>query len=186
MSAFELDFSLYSLLLGLALVQVLSGLVQTIQSPDRVKIGWLTPLLGLLVMLDLTSFWTIAWSLRQSAPPGFIPLLYGLVVMGLYFFAASLVFPTRPEDCPSLDAHFFKYRRTIVGAVIACNLLAWTGQAAIGLNPAPRVQDAAAMTVWLLSMCALMLARGRRLNIAILLFLIAIYPVSGLLSVAGL
>lgn len=60
MSAFELDFSLYSLLLGLALVQVLSGLVRTIQSPDRVKMGWLTPLLGLWVMVDLTSFWTIA------------------------------------------------------------------------------------------------------------------------------
>jgi hypothetical protein len=186
MSAFDLDFSLFSLLLGLALVQVLSGLVQTIQSPDRVKIGWLTPLLGLFVILDLTSFWTIAWSLRDAAPPRFIALLYGLLVMGLYYFAASLVFPTRPEDYPNLDQHFFRYRRTIVGAVIACNLLAWTGQALLGINPAPRLEDAAAMAVWLTSLLALTCVSSPRTSLALLLFVIALYPLSGLLSLAGL
>jgi hypothetical protein len=59
---------------------------------------------------------------RDAAPPRFIALLYGLAVMGLYYFAASLVFPTRPEDYPNLDQHFFRYRRKIIGAVIACNL----------------------------------------------------------------
>src|SRR4051812_32879689 len=162
MSAFDLDFSLFSLLLGLALVQVLSGLVQTIQSPDRVKIGWLTPLLGLFVILDLTSFWTIAWSVRDAAPPRFLALLYGLLVMGLYYFAASLVFPTRPEDCPHLDQHYFKYRRTIIGAVIACNLLAWSGQALLRINPAKHLQDALAMAVWLTSLIALACVRDKR------------------------
>ncbi|WP_294124310.1 hypothetical protein [Sphingomonas sp.] len=186
MSAFDLDFSLYSLLLGLALVQVLSGLVQTVQSPDRVKMGWLTPLLGLFVILDLTSFWTIAWSVRDAAPPGFLALLYGLAVMGLYYFAASLVFPTRPEDYANLDQHFFRYRRIVIGAVIGCNLLAWTGQALIGVNPVPRVQDAAAITVWLVSLLALMLLRKPKPLLVLLIFVIAIYPVSGALSLAGL
>lgn len=186
MSAFDLDFSLYSLLLGLALVQVLSGLVQTIQSPERVKMGWLTPLLGLLVMLDLTSFWTIAWSVRDAAPPRYLALLYGLAVMGLYYFAASLVFPTRPEDYPNLDEHFFRYRRTIVGAVILCNLMAWTGQALLGINPAPSLGDAAAMAVWLASLLVLMWLRKPLPTTGVLLFVIAIYPFSGAMSLAGL
>jgi hypothetical protein len=186
MSAFDLDFSLYSLLLGLALVQVLSGLVQTIQSPDRVRIGWLTPLLGLFVILDLTSFWTIAWSVRDAAPPRFIALLYGLAVMGLYYFAASLVFPTRPEDYPNLDQHFLRYRRKIIGAVIACNLLAWSGQGLLGINPAPRLEDKIAMAVWLASLLALLCVRKERPNVALLLFVIALYPLAGALSLAGL
>lgn len=186
MSAFELDFSLYSLLLGLALVQVLSGLVRTVQSPDRVKMGWLTPLLGLWVMVDLTSFWTIAWSVRDATPPRFVALFYGVLVMGLYFFAASLVFPTHPEDYPHLDAHYFRYRRTIVLCVIACNLLAWTGQALLGINPAPHVRDAIAMAVWLIAVNGIMLARSRRWSITALGLVIAIYPISAVLSLAGL
>lgn len=186
MSAFDLDFSLYSLLLGLALVQVLSGLVQTIQSPGRVRMGWLTPLLGLIVILDLTSFWTIAWSVRDATPPRYLALLYGLLVMGLYYFAASLVFPTRPEDCPHLDEHYFKYRRTIIGAVIACNVLAWAGQALLGINPAPHLQDVVAIGVWLTAMILLLCLRRRQPSLAVLLFVILDYPVSGAMSLAGL
>ena len=186
MSAFELDFSLYSLLLGLALVQVLSGLVRTIQSPDRVKMGRLTPLLGLWVMVDLTSFWTIAWSVRDATPPRFVALFYGVVVMGLYYFAASLVFPTRPEDYPHLDEHYFRYRRSIIGCLIACNLLAWTGQAALGINPAPHVGDLIAMSVWLVTAVSIMFVRGIRTSLALMIAVILLYPLSALLSIAGL
>ena len=60
MSNFEFVFSLFGLLLGLALAEVLGGLGTAIQSRRKVRIGWLTPLLGLVIALDLTSFWTIA------------------------------------------------------------------------------------------------------------------------------
>ena len=186
MSAFELDFSLYSLLLGLALVQVLSGLVRTIQSPDRVKMGRLTPLLGFWVMVDLTSFWTIAWSVRNATPPRFVALFFGVLVMGLYYFAASLVFPTHPEDYPHLDQHYFRYRRTIIGCVIACNLLAWGGQAMLGINPAPHVGDVVAMSVWLVASISVMFVRSVRESLILMTFVIALYPISALLSVGGL
>jgi hypothetical protein len=186
MSAFELDFSLYSLLLGLALVQVLSGLVRTIQSPDRVKLGRLTPILGLWVMVDLTSFWTIAWSVRNATPPRFLALFYGVLVMGLYYFAASLVFPTHPEDYPHLDRHYFRYRRSIIGCMIACNLLAWSGQALLGINPAPHVGDLIGMVVWLAIAVSLMFVRAAVVSLALMASVILLYPVSAILSVAGL
>ncbi len=69
MSDFEFVFSLLGLLLGFSLVEVLGGLARLIeaqlravklgaagQAEARFRAGWLTPLLGLFVMLDLISF----------------------------------------------------------------------------------------------------------------------------------
>ena len=43
MSNFEFVFSLFGLLLGLALAEVLGGFGTAIQHRRKVKIGWLTP-----------------------------------------------------------------------------------------------------------------------------------------------
>ena len=40
-----------------------------------VKIGWLTPLLGVLVILDLTSFWVLAWDAQAQIAANY-PTLY--------------------------------------------------------------------------------------------------------------
>ena len=69
MSNFEFVFSLFGLLLGLALAEVLGGFGTAIQSRKKVRIGWLTPLMALLVALDITSFWMIAWSVRTTCEP---------------------------------------------------------------------------------------------------------------------
>ena len=42
--------------------------------------GWLTPLLGALVAFDLTSFWMIAWSVRELVPAHYVSLLGGLII----------------------------------------------------------------------------------------------------------
>ena len=68
MSQFEFVFSLFGLLLGLSIAEVMSGFGKAVKARSRLRIGWLTPLLGVLVMLDLTSFWTIAWSMRELVP----------------------------------------------------------------------------------------------------------------------
>lgn len=63
MSEFEFVFVLYSLVLGLSLVELLTGLGRTLEfklardAADRAfRIGWLTPLLAVFVILDLLSF----------------------------------------------------------------------------------------------------------------------------------
>ena len=111
MSQFEFVFSLFGLLLGFSLVEVLSGLVRTLQlggplrrhADRRVRIGWLTPLLGLFVLVDLTSFWNIAWRSRDAIPANFGTMLLGVAVTGLYYFSASMVFPDKPEEWPDFD-----------------------------------------------------------------------------------
>jgi hypothetical protein len=123
MSAFEFVFSLFGLLLGFSLVEVLQGLVRTLKLRRQVRIGWLTPLLGLFVLVDLTSFWNIAWRGRDDIPANFAMLLLGLAICGLYYFAASMVFPDKPEDWPDFDEWAARHKRQVMGGVFLCNLI---------------------------------------------------------------
>lgn len=59
MTGFDLVFAVYGLLLGLAVAEVLGGFARALKlkrATKAVRIGWLTPLLGTLVIFDLTSF----------------------------------------------------------------------------------------------------------------------------------
>jgi hypothetical protein len=93
MSNFEFVFSLFGLMLGLSMAEVMSGLSRTLKAYKRVRIGWLTPLLGLLLIVDLLSFWVGAWDNRDAIPVTFTSMLYGAGVACIYYLAASLVFP---------------------------------------------------------------------------------------------
>ena len=124
MSAFEFVFTLFGLLLGFSLVEVLQGLVRTVKLRSTVRIGWLTPLLGLFVMADLTSFWNIAWRARDEIPANFAALLIGLAITGLYYFSASMVFPEKPEEWPDFDDWAALHKRQVMGGIFACNAIA--------------------------------------------------------------
>lgn len=67
-SVFEVVFNLVGLVLGFALIEVLAGLAKTLRARRIVKIGWLTPLLGIWLLLDVTTFWGSAWELRDLLP----------------------------------------------------------------------------------------------------------------------
>jgi hypothetical protein len=124
MSAAEFVFSLFGLLLGFSLVEVLSGLVKTLKLRGQVRIGWLTPLLGLFVTVDLTSFWNVAWQVRDRMPVNFAILLLGLAIGGIYYFSASMVFPDKPEEWPDFDAWTAKHKRQVMSGVLAANVIA--------------------------------------------------------------
>jgi len=124
MSAFEFVFSLFGLLLGFSLVEVLQGLVRTLKLRGTVRVGWLTPLLGLFVLVDLTSFWNIAWAARDDIPANFATLLLGLAVTGLYYFSASMVFPDKPEEWPDFDEWAARHKKQVMGGILGSNLIA--------------------------------------------------------------
>lgn len=132
MSDFEVFFSLFGLLLGFTLVEVLSGFVRTIKAgsqlhcrdKDPVRLGWLTPMLGLYVILDLTSTWVNLWEIRNSIV-FFYDTAFALVAFAaIYYFAASMIFPDRPEDWPDLDEWFWRHRRQVLGAIFLALLFA--------------------------------------------------------------
>lgn len=131
MSEFDFLFSLFGLLLGFMLVEVLGGFVRAVKAARprpglddvRVRLGWLSPLLGLFLLLDITSYWDNIWLLRNTIALGLDSLFSALFMTGIYYFAASLVFPNDPRDWPNLDDWFWLHRRLVLGCILAVNIL---------------------------------------------------------------
>lgn len=187
MSAFEFIFALFGLLLGLSMAEVLGGLARAIEARVRpgstVRIGWLTPLLGAFVMLDLLSFWGAAWSSQALVGVSGKSLMAVTGFASAYYLAAHLVFPRSVEDAPDFDAHFFRVRRIVIGvmAALLAAQLAWYASvpalAHLLVKPLPL-----AMTVVLVVlMAAAMLVRGVRWSRIVMLALTLRYVVIYLL-----
>jgi hypothetical protein len=178
---FEFVFSLFGLLLGFSLVEVLGGFGRTLKARTRIRLGWLTPLLGMFVMLDLTGFWLLAWAARDAIPANYLALLCALAVTGLYYLAASLVFPDEPSEWPDLDAHYFAHKRQVIGGVLLCNLLGAGGLVAIGGD----IHYASINLLLLILFCAILgaaiLVRSKRANLVLLGLAIVQYPVNAVL-----
>jgi hypothetical protein len=129
---FEYLFTLFGLLLGFILVEVLSGLVGVLQlrhqagpgaKPD-VHVGWLTPLLGVFTIFDVATWWGNAWDIHDRVPFGYDTMFGGILLCGIYYFAASMVFPRDPRLWPDLDEWFWLHRRQVLGCILVANL-AW-------------------------------------------------------------
>ena len=177
MSGFEIIFSLFGLLLGFTLVEVLGGLARTVEAQLRparkgvapIRYGWLTPLLGLFVLLDATTFWGSAWGMRNELTMSYAILMLALFFTATYYVAAHLVFPTDPHPGEDLDDHYFRVRRLVFGALFLLSLVQVAGVVASS-------RLAARIELWMLAESAVfhllliagMLVRGRRANIAVL------------------
>ena len=189
-SDFEFVFALYSLLLGLSMVELLSGLGRALEtrfaaeeSRAKFAIGWLTPLLAIFVMLDLLSFWQAAWTVRESIAVSGRTLMAVAAFASLYFLAARLVFPSQPEGFANLDTHYFRVRRIIL--VLLLVLLG--AQLAFYLSHPVLVAAFRHPLVWGLTfilaglMIAAMWVKDVRFSIAILSLLVARYVIVYLL-----
>ena len=193
MSPFELVFAVYGMLLGLAIAGVLSGFSRTLKlkrGTKPIRVGWLTPLLGILVMLDLTNFWLIAWETRDQIAANYLTLVGVLTIVGIYYLAATLIFPDEPEDWPDFDDWYDKQKCLVIGGLLAANAGTWIGSIALQIaKPAPGAEramtDSKLMVVWaglggLALLVALLKIRSRRWNRVLLV------AVSTLLLVFGI
>lgn len=130
MSQFEFLYGLFGLLLGFILVEVLSGLMRTLRArlpsgrgvKSDIHIGWLTPLLGALTMLNVVTWWANLWGLQNTLTVGFDTLIVGLILCSFYYFAASMIFPDEPRAWPDLDEWFWLHRRQVIGCILAANV----------------------------------------------------------------
>ena len=192
MTPFELVFVVYGLVLGLAVVEVLGGFSRSLKlkrGTRPVKIGWLTPLLGVFVMLDLTSFWLLAWEARDQIRANYATLVAVLCIVGVYYLAASLIFPDEPEEWPDFDDWYDKQNRLVIGGLLAANMGSWIGQIALEIfSPAPEepvISDTAMLVVGLGgltllgTLIALLIVKSRKWNVAMLVLLIALLLVVG-------
>ena len=178
MNGFEFVFSLFGLLLGLALAEGLGGLSRAIKASHKVRIGWPTALLGLFVSCDVVTFWMYGWSLRDRLPLTWPVLFGGFVVTGTYYVAASLVFPNEPEEWSDLDGHFDKHATKVFAGMLFCNLALLATSAAIFALPALNLRNAVVAWSFFPVVGIAALVREHRVRIGCMLWLIALYPLS--------
>src|SRR3954447_6058483 len=185
MTIFEFVFSLYSLLFGLALTQIFAGFGNTLQERHKLKIGWLTPLLGLFVTVDITSFWAIGWEVKDMFRPDFLYLLCGVLLAGIYYLAARLVFPRNFVEWPDLDVYYFRHRQWVFGGILFCNLVAVFFSIALGSRFFRSPLGVANLVTYFIPLVALLAVRNGRANIALLLVLLVRYAIIPELAVLG-
>lgn len=181
MDAFNFAFSLFAIVLGLSLVEVLTGFARALRRRRAVHLGWLVPLTAVFVMLDLTSFWEWLWSGRRLINPGYGILTIGLLVSGLYYLAASIVFPSEFGDRADFDEHYMDHRRQVLGAILVCNLITAIPVIVIRWGEAqPRLYFE-----WAIYYGALLVAivsRSKKIGIFLLALLIAQYLFTAVMS----
>ena len=177
MSGFEFIFTLFGLLLGLALAEGLGGLARALKASHQVRIGWPTALLGIFVSCDVVTFWMYGWALRDAVPVSWPVMFGGFVVTAIYYVSASLVFPD--GDWDNIDAHFQRQYRTVLGGIFVCNVVLM----AIALSFTGLSKDLsirAFIITWSFFPITLLAlsVRNQRVVIGCLIWLIFLYPLS--------
>jgi len=108
MSAFEYTSVMASIIIGLALVDVLVSFNRLIRSGKVVRWHWAAPVASVLVVLTLIQVW---WSLYSPQDTGltigqFLPLLVELVI--LFLLAAAALPDEVPADGVDLKAYYIR------------------------------------------------------------------------------
>lgn len=185
----DLLFQLFALLLGLSIAELLAGLGHSLRissgatkTREHVRIGWLVPLLGLLLLCDQTHFWVSAYGIRSHLNFNYWTLLVILVIIGGYYILSTFVFPDDPTDWPDFDDYYLATNHIVIGGMFAVNFvtllnLGW--QIEHGLDPSklPFAQHWMSLTAVFLyfpGLIALWFVKSPRANLLLLLFMIGL------------
>lgn len=195
MTGFDFAFALFSLLLGLAMAEVLGGFAAVMKIHARaraglgkdVRVGWLVPLMALYVLLSQLTFWTSAYAIRAELPFNYVVLMAVTAVVGGYYLLSVLVWPDEPSSWPDFDAYYDQHNRVILSGNLVLAIVAAIANSNYASAPPPMADTpavwAAVAAVWLglLLNLVLIFVRRRRLNIALLLMLVAMQVVGPVL-----
>jgi hypothetical protein len=181
LDAFNFAFSLFAIVLGLSLVEVLTGFARALRRRRLVHLGWLTLLLAIFVMLDLTSFWQWLWAGRRLINPGYGILTVGLLVSGLYYLAASIVFPSDFRERADFDEHYMAHHRQVLGAILICNLIMNIPIMVLRSGEAP-LRIYVEWSIYFGGLLTLIATRSKKLSIGLLALLIVQYLFAAAMS----
>ncbi|MCL6684298.1 hypothetical protein [Sphingomonas alba] len=195
MTGIDLLFQLFALLLGLSIAEMLVGLGRSwrirsgaTKAATKIRIGYLVPLLGLLVLCDQTHFWVSAYGMRDHLTFSYWTLLVILAIVGGYFILSTFVFPDEPADWPDFDDYYLATNRTVVGGMFFVNFLtllhlAYLSMHGLDVTTLPFAQSwpsLAAVFLYFPGLVALWYVKSPRANAALLTFMIALLVIAAL------
>ena len=112
------------------LARVLRARSPRVGASVPIRIGWFCPVLALVVTLDLVTAWNAAWNTLTDVPVNAATLAIGLLETGLYFLAATLLWPDGPAACRLVAA--FDPLRTLRTIKLKAKCLEWRARCFIG------------------------------------------------------
>jgi hypothetical protein len=99
---------LVSLIIGLGLAELLSGIAQTIRNKEEVKLYWAHSVFVIVIFLALIQTWWEIWGVRETPAWTFLGLLMMLGGPIGLFLISHLVFP---EQLAGANLKSFYYER---------------------------------------------------------------------------
>jgi len=185
--SFSYFITFYSLILGLALTELLGGFAHMVRAKALKKLEPQTALLALFILVDICSTWVDGWISLKHVTVDFDGLWAPVLLAICFYLAASTVFPHDEADHERLADYYRERKRFVVGLLLAGELL-------IHVTYWPIFEQRIAHQpelFWLWTvpynlaieavMVALLFVRSRRANVAllILLLLLIIVPYWG-------
>lgn len=119
---FEVFFSFYGLLLGLAAAEILSSLGLLVRERSLRLLRARSAMLASLTFLIICASWIDAWSVRRFFALDFSSLWAPIGAATTYYLAASVVLPRKAEGFEDLDAYFEHRKRFVVLMLVAAEL----------------------------------------------------------------
>lgn len=113
----------YSVLLGLAVAELLMGFGNLLRAREQPHWGILTPMLGLLIFVHIISSFIDAWDKLQDVTVDLAGIAAPALIGVCYFVAALMAIPRNIEDWPSLDEYFHARKWLTLGPIILTNVL---------------------------------------------------------------
>ena len=113
MTPFEFVCAFYSVVLGVAVAQLMTSVGRLIEMRDQVRTYWVQSLWVVIVLLiDINCWWSM-WELRGAKGWSFISFLLLVGLVASIYLVTVLLFPPVPEPGRQvdLDAHYYKNRR---------------------------------------------------------------------------
>jgi hypothetical protein len=120
MDAFSYLSVLLSIILGLAITQVLQGYRALLLAKGRVRHSATVLIWSALILTFATQAWWASFSLRDHTQWNFLTVLIILAQMSLLYMVAALVFPDiSPTGKIDLGVHFEQHRGAFFGFLLA-------------------------------------------------------------------
>ena len=126
MKPFDYLTVLISIVMGLAIANLLSGVVRLMHARHRVRIYWPPVVWSVLLFVITTQHWWSEYNLRFKTDWGFDGFLGTLLIPVDLYLLCALVLPNRDDDDQiDLRAWYFTNRRTFFILLIALAPLAY-------------------------------------------------------------
>jgi len=124
MGPFDFVCAFYSVVLGVAVAQLMTSVGRLLEVRDQVRTYWVQSLWVVIVLLYDVNNWLAMWSYRGAKSWRVVSFLLLVGLVASIYLVTVLLFPRVPESGGQidLDSHYYKNRRVFFLA----NAAAWT------------------------------------------------------------